>query len=994
MKKILATEILLGLLLLSLLITIAIPSQSQLEADLVGYWKFDEGTGTIVNDSSGYNNTGMLIGNPSWVDGKYGKALSFDGIDDYIVIPDSPSLRVQTFSLEAWIYMDKRPYQHGTFHSGIINKLHYLGGASKGYKLQFDRSTETDDHLVLSIGDGNVQIKLIEYNSINDLTLNRWHHVVGTYDGSTANLYIDGELKSSSSPGMYVIAHDDTPLVIGSEYHASSIVKFKGLIDDVRIYNRVLSIEEVKAHYLLTSPEYEKDEEKAEQRAFSDIWWNPNWTYRRRIDITENSNSSLKSFPVKVIFQHNGRAQSDGRDLRVIVDNIEIPYAIEEINQTYVAIIFQINLESNETKIAYIYYGNPEASKRNYPKVPLAILKGQNGYAIIDNSIYIGWSYFESTIPIIEWNYRATIWTDFRIDFDGNGDPADDNDLIKDYVGSYRTRIGAISRHHKYTTKVDDPLDSLGNFLGYVQTPVYVDINFEYASLRVYRNCPWVETTKADTLFMFSPSYRYANYGNGVEENIYDGITENGNWNYIYLSPKSPSWMAFKDNSGNIIASTGLRIGEGYKFVLAAKESSEWDRVIRYFLADEISPFPNEQPSECKIYWYGDKSDNYKNIEKMAQILNNQPSIKIRDEEMLPLVLIDQVYVNDNRVDVGSVQTIRFHAKWNSNSSDIVGGTIYVNGTEYVTDESGWIKLIESSLEVAKKHWIITNVNVNGVPFYNQMVDNPTIIWDRVKIELEDQRVGVGNNVIITYQAMYEYDSKPFIGSLTLNDTTFSQDFGKRGYTVVSIQDDLHGLTAFTANEAYCIFDRIKPEVKIETSIGSVQITINLNFEYDGKPVEDAFVKVNGIMAKNIGKGNYLVTLSSWMPYLTINIEVDKDGFESLMIQTSNYVLSNIILESSLIGILGIGVFLGIKSHKRIVKRRNDLKKLEELVIKKGRIDIKEASEITGVKIENIRALLSELLNKGRIKGAFTLDGNSFILEKKLKEEIKRSIVS
>jgi len=220
---------------------------------LVGYWKLDEGNGTTAGDSSGNNNNGTLENGPIWVSGKYGEALSFDG-NAYVTVPDSYDLRVQNFSLEAWIFMTKRPYQHGTSHSAIINKLHYFGSSgSLGYKLQFENPTSTNDNLVISIGDGAAQIYLVNYNSIVDLTLNQWHHVVGTYDGNTAKIYIDGELKSSSNPGMHTIVHDDAPLAMGTEVTGNG-VQYNGLIDNVMIYNRALSEEEVLSHYLLPPP--------------------------------------------------------------------------------------------------------------------------------------------------------------------------------------------------------------------------------------------------------------------------------------------------------------------------------------------------------------------------------------------------------------------------------------------------------------------------------------------------------------------------------------------------------------------------------------------------------------------------------------------------------------------------------------------------------------------------------------------------------------------
>jgi hypothetical protein len=214
---------------------------------LMGYWTLDEGSGTIAQDSTVYSNHGTLAGGAHWVVGKHGQAVSFDGADDYVVVPDSLSLRIQQFTLEAWIYMDKRPYEHGEVNSAIINKLNFLGGeAFIGYKMQFNHPSQTNDNLVISIGDGEAQRFLVSYNSIDALTLNEWHHVAGTYNGSVAMIYIDGIVRASSEVQSYTIAHDGASLMLGGEYYYEGC-NFQGIIDEARVYNKALTPEEILA---------------------------------------------------------------------------------------------------------------------------------------------------------------------------------------------------------------------------------------------------------------------------------------------------------------------------------------------------------------------------------------------------------------------------------------------------------------------------------------------------------------------------------------------------------------------------------------------------------------------------------------------------------------------------------------------------------------------------------------------------------------------------
>ena len=154
---------------------------SRASAELVGYWKFDEGAGTVAADSSGYGNDGTLNGDPQWVDGQLGGALDFDG-DDSVEIPHSPSLSItDEITITAWTKM--RANASGEL--AIISK----GGWSAN-DLPYELTSIPGGVTCWQFYDDGGR------DSCNPLSppVDEWHHIAGTYDGQIFKCYIDGVL--------------------------------------------------------------------------------------------------------------------------------------------------------------------------------------------------------------------------------------------------------------------------------------------------------------------------------------------------------------------------------------------------------------------------------------------------------------------------------------------------------------------------------------------------------------------------------------------------------------------------------------------------------------------------------------------------------------------------------------------------------------------------------------------------------------------------------
>ena len=210
------------------------------DANFKGVWHLKDITSTTIGDSTTNANDGTkyAVNEPIEVDGKIGKAQSFDGVDDYVLVSHNASLNVSYITLEAWANLvswdDGGPIIcKGTGAGGevwcldvYLNKFRfYFWKGGSAYIL---------DSLTAPSG---------------------WQHIVATYDGTNTRFYVNGAETNSAAPAQGVLDTNTHEVSIGSRQSSSAgyDCNVKGLIDEVRIYNRALSPAEI---VLLASPSF------------------------------------------------------------------------------------------------------------------------------------------------------------------------------------------------------------------------------------------------------------------------------------------------------------------------------------------------------------------------------------------------------------------------------------------------------------------------------------------------------------------------------------------------------------------------------------------------------------------------------------------------------------------------------------------------------------------------------------------------------------------
>jgi hypothetical protein len=197
---------------------------------LVAAYAFSETSGNGVTDASGSGNNGTLSGATRTASGKYGRALSFDGTNDRVNIADSSSLDLTNgMTIEAWV----RPSSLGGWDTVVLKEQ----PGSLVYALYANTGPGP------ASGEVETSAGYFTQYAVGSLPLDTWTHLASTYDGTTLRLYINAAEVGSRAVSGSVLTSSSALRIGGNAIWGEY---FGGLIDEVRIYNRALSPQEIQ----------------------------------------------------------------------------------------------------------------------------------------------------------------------------------------------------------------------------------------------------------------------------------------------------------------------------------------------------------------------------------------------------------------------------------------------------------------------------------------------------------------------------------------------------------------------------------------------------------------------------------------------------------------------------------------------------------------------------------------------------------------------------
>jgi len=230
----------LGLLAAAAALALALPASASAATDLAGFWHLDESAGTTASDDSANANHGTIDG-ASRIAGRFTRALTFDGVDDQVVVARDPSMEPQRITVEAWV---RAPTSPGSFRYVLANSANQCQTSSYGLYTGLEGGLG----FVVSNGDENSDT-ISPFAPPTAVWDGQWHHVAGTYDGSSVRMYVDGVEVGTGTPTTLPIAYGlqtSTDTRFGT-FGGTCSLPYTGDLDEPRVWRRALSPVEIAA---------------------------------------------------------------------------------------------------------------------------------------------------------------------------------------------------------------------------------------------------------------------------------------------------------------------------------------------------------------------------------------------------------------------------------------------------------------------------------------------------------------------------------------------------------------------------------------------------------------------------------------------------------------------------------------------------------------------------------------------------------------------------
>ena len=244
-RRVLAVSILLSFSLLA--VSASAATCTPPPAGLIGWW---QGEGNALDIIGGYN--GILISGVGFTNGVVGQAFSFDGTNGLVQVPDAPALDPSNLTIEAWVEFNSLDSQwvggSGAGRQYIVFKQNARTssqGTFEGYTL-VKRRIGNSDYFDFRVSSGSGQTAYVD--SSTPIQTNIWYHVAGVRGSNYVQLYVNGQMAGQAAAN-FAQSYTNLPLYFGTSGDSGWDGRLSGDLDEVSLYSRALSSNEILAIY-------------------------------------------------------------------------------------------------------------------------------------------------------------------------------------------------------------------------------------------------------------------------------------------------------------------------------------------------------------------------------------------------------------------------------------------------------------------------------------------------------------------------------------------------------------------------------------------------------------------------------------------------------------------------------------------------------------------------------------------------------------------------